>query len=44
MVGGLVLVVAVLGDVNRQLPELGSVLLICAVPPKTQLVGTGFFW
>lgn len=23
---------------------LGSVLVIIAVPPKSQLVGTGFFW
>lgn len=25
-------------------PELGSVLVTTAVPPKLQLVGTGFFW
>lgn len=31
-------------DANRQLPRLGSVLASCAAPPKTQLVGIGFFW
>lgn len=25
-------------------PELGSVVVMVAVPPKSQLVGRGFFW
>lgn len=29
---------------NRHDPELGSLLVVVAVPPKLQLVGAGFFW
>lgn len=31
-------------DGKTQEPELGLVLTMLAVPPKSQLVGAGFFW
>lgn len=33
-----------LDDGNLHVPELGSVVVVMAVPPKLQLVGAGFFW
>lgn len=34
----------VLAEGYRHVEVLGSVLVVMAVPPKSQLVGTGFFW
>jgi len=31
-------------DANTQLPELGLAVTSIAVPPKSQLEGTGFLW